>query len=86
MKKKFEYSFDVEGPDSIKFEYSKNHDEELEIVIQDGKVGMHLNKSGCIALAKLLIKLGTCDFKKGFHFHFNADFDGDKKEVMWVGV
>lgn len=85
--KKFEYEFKDESPRGITFEYDESMgDESLEVIKTEDQVGIHLNKAGCLVLAKALIKMAYCDYEEGFHFHLNEDFDGEKPQVLWVGV
>ena len=38
---------------------------------------MFANRAGMLALGKLLIKLGTSEYKRGFHIHLRSDFSDD---------
>jgi len=44
------------------------------------------NGSGLVKLGEILIRIGSSNYKPGFHLHIREDFDGDKSEILIFGV
>jgi hypothetical protein len=44
------------------------------------------NSAGLVKLGEILIQIGLSEYKNGFHLHIQEDFDGDKNEIMTIGI
>ena len=74
---RFEYVFEDEGDRKISFEYSPSYDEQLRTNAENGSLILSVNKSACISLAKLLIKLALGRYPNGYRVCIRRDFDGN---------
>jgi hypothetical protein len=69
---------------SITFEYSEANGERLRIEMNDGVPYLVANQAGMLALAKLLMKVGSARRSDGFFIHLREHFDGDRNEVLRI--
>jgi hypothetical protein len=86
MPQKFRYQFEELKHNHITFEYGPDDDEVLQVTIVGGTPMISLNRSGMLALAKFLIKMGLGPYSDGFHVHLYSDFDAGKPECLIVGL
>lgn len=86
MPQKFEYEFEELKNNHITFEYGPDGDEALQVTTVNGTPMICLNRSGMLALAKFLIKMGIGPYSDGFQVHLYSDFDADKPECLIVGL
>ena len=91
-KKIFHFEFDDESAaasgsrhDKITYEYSAEEDERFRVEMIDGTPFIFANSAGLLTLAKILIKIGTSEYKDGFHVHLSQDFNADCPEALAVG-
>ena len=82
MNEKFEFEFKDESPRNISFEYDRDIEEKLEVVMENGKPFLYANQQAYMALAKTFIKMAMCDYPIGFHVHLHKDFDADLTETL----
>jgi hypothetical protein len=83
MKRLFEYEFEQDAQkDRITFEYSPDADEKLDVLIENGKPILYLNRPGMLTLAKILIKIAGGHYSEQFHVHLYKDFNADKAETL----
>lgn len=82
--KTFTFAFEDKSPKSIRYECEG--DEYLRTSVEEGMPFLYANRAGMIALAKLLIKMGTGEYREGFHVHLRSDFsgDGDKPDALTI--
>jgi hypothetical protein len=85
MRRVFNYEFEDESEQStISFEYGDEVEEKLAVKIEGGIPVLYGNKQTFLLLAKTFSKLSLGDYKKGFHFHINTDFDADEAEAIRI--
>jgi len=72
--------------DKITYECSPDEDERLRIELIDGTPFIFGNPAGLVTLAKILVKMGTGQYKDGFHIHLHQDFNADAPEVLGLGI
>ena len=76
--KQFEYRFvDESSGRKLTFEYGSADDELLRFGQENGEIFLFANRSGCLALAKILIKLALSGYQPGYHVHVGEDFSAD---------
>jgi hypothetical protein len=73
--KSFAFDFEDRSPKSIAYECEGT--ERLRTKTEAGIPFVFANRAGMLALAKLLVKLGMGEYKRGFHIHLRSDFSGD---------
>jgi hypothetical protein len=82
---RFELEFRDEGPKRLTLEYSQAHDETLRSVQRDSTCRViTLNPSGCVALAKILLKLGLGSYPNGYRVALRSDFDGNELDSVII--
>jgi hypothetical protein len=86
MSQKFEYEFEELKHNHITFDYGPDDDEVLNVVSVDGTPMLCMNRSGMLALAKLLIKMGLGPYSDGFHVHLYSNFNAGQPECLIVGL
>ena len=85
MKHEFVYAFEENKTNELTLEYSPDGDDEIQVQLQeDGPPILFLNRSGAVALAKILLKMSLGPYTGGFHLHLHEDFVYDKPECMIV--
>ena len=76
--KQFEYRFvDESSGRKLTFEYGSADDELLRFGQENGEMFLFANRSGCLALAKILIKLALSGYQPGYHVHVGEDFSAN---------
>ena len=70
----FQCDFVDDSPRKITFEYSEADDEVLRFGLEDSEYYLNANRAGCLALAKLLLKMSLGEYATGFHIHLGEDF------------
>lgn len=82
--KTFTFEFRDEGEKSLSFEYSPECDEELTTTCECTRPLLTLNPSGCLALAKVLIKLAHGRYPNGYRVYIREHFDGNRGDALVV--
>jgi len=78
QQKQFEFSFaDESSSRKLTFEYGPEDDELLRFGQENGEIFLFANRSGCLALAKIFIKLALGGYQPGYHVHAGEDFSAD---------
>jgi hypothetical protein len=73
--RRFEFTFkDESSKGKLALEYGPDDDELLRFGEENGEIFLFANRQGCLALAKVLIKLALGDYRPGFHLHLGQDF------------
>ena len=73
--KKFEFKFsDESSKGKLTIDYSSSDDELLQFGKENDEVFLFANRTGCLALAKILLKLALGEYKAGYHLHLGPDF------------
>jgi len=82
--KSFAFDFEDRSPKSIAFECEGT--ERLRTTTEAGVPFVFANRTGMLALAKLLVKLSMGEYKQGFHIHLRSDFSGDaaQRDVLTI--
>jgi hypothetical protein len=73
--KSFAFDFEDKSPKSIAYECEGA--ERLRTSLEAGVPFVFANRAGMLALAKILVKVGTGEYRQGFHVHLCSDFSGD---------
>jgi hypothetical protein len=76
----FQYEFEQNSHNSISYEFSLEEDEKMDLLMLEGTPFLHLNRSGMLMLARILIKMAHGDYDDGFHLHLKKDFNVDLPE------
>jgi hypothetical protein len=61
-------------------------DEILRRFEVDGVPYFYGNSAGLVRLGEILIQIGLSEYKDGYHLNIREDFDGDKEEIVILGV
>ena len=78
QQKQFEFCFvDESSSRKLTFEYGSDDDELLRFGQENGEIFLFANRSGCLALAKILIKLALSGYQSGYHVHVGEDFSAN---------
>ena len=81
MAEKLPLRFDDKSANSIAYECEGT--ERLRTSVEAGVPSLFANRAGMLALAKVLVKIGMCDYKNGSHLYVRyvrSDFSGDAAE------
>jgi hypothetical protein len=85
-RKVFQYEFEQNSHNSISYEFSLEEDEKMDLLMLGGTPFLHLNRSGMLMLARILIKMAHGDYDDGFHLHLKKDFNEDLPERLVIGL
>jgi hypothetical protein len=66
--------------------FSCSGDELLGKIETNGTPFIFGNGAGLVKLGEILIRIGMSKYKPGFHLHVREDFDGDRGEILIIGV
>jgi hypothetical protein len=86
VKRVFKYEFEQNRHNSISYEFSPEEDEKMDLFMVEGTPFLHLNRSGMLMLAQILIKIAHGDLDDGFHVHLKKDFNDDLPERLVLGL
>ncbi|MDV3347062.1 hypothetical protein QGP82_00005 [Leptothoe sp. LEGE 181152] len=82
MTKKFEFEFeDYSAKNRIKFDFSEDMSEAMEIAIENGIPVIYANRLAYLMLAKAFIRMALCDYSSDFHFHIRQNFDAQREDA-----
>jgi hypothetical protein len=82
LKRLFEYHPDDAGPARLDFEVPAQA--RLACELDSGTPVVYINKSGSLALAKVLVQLGSSQHATGFHVHLGRDLDPEAPEAIRI--
>lgn len=85
-KNSFTYEYEQDRHNSISYEYSSEEDEKMDMFMAEGTPFVHLNRSGMLMLARILIKMAQGDYDDSFHVHLRKDFNPDLPERLILGI
>jgi hypothetical protein len=84
MKRTFQFEYDDDSPRGISYEVPESA--YLRTSNENGTLFLFANQASLLELAILLVKLGTGDYKTGFHLHLRKGFgdDASQPDVLTV--